>query len=139
LKAAAADDPYRSMLRGAVLPTAATTALAVGVATAVAGVPALVGAGLGAALVAVFFGLSLLVLAAVRNIAPELLLGVALALYGAKVLVLGAAVLSLREATWLSPTAFAASAMACAVAWLAGQVRGFTRMRVLVADPAARP
>ncbi len=127
-------DPYRAMLRGALAPTLAV-GLA-GVATgALLGSRALLGSVLGAALVVTFFGLTLVAMRAARRVAPEMLLGVALALYSTKVAVLGGVVFWLRDQPWLSPTALAVTALACAAAWLAGQVLGFTRMRVLVADP----
>lgn len=127
-------DPYRAMLRGALVPTLAVA----GVALAVSGVlggRAVAGAALGAVLVVTFFGLTLVAMRAARRVAPEMLLGVALALYATKIAVLGGVVFWLRDQPWLSPSALAATAFACATAWLAGQVAGFTRMRVLVADP----
>lgn len=132
----AAADPYRAMTRGAIVPTLVVAAVAVAVA-ALVGRSALAGAALGAGVVVVFFGLTLLVMRAARRLAPEMLLGVALALYGTKVAVIGGLVLALRDQPWLSPPAFAVAAVACAVAWLAGQVAGFSRARVYVADPEA--
>jgi ATP synthase protein I len=134
---AAEHDPYAAMLRGALLPTLAVAVVALGV-SAFLGSRALVGSALGAGVVVVFFALTLLVMRTVRTIAPELMLGVALLLYGTKIAVIGGLVFWLRGQEWLSPTSFAVTAFTCAVVWLAGQVRGFTRMRVLVADPEAR-
>lgn len=132
-----ADDPYRAMLRGALVPTAVVAAagLAVGL---VLGGRVLAGTAVGAGVVVTFFGVTLLVMSAVRNAAPELLMAVAMSVYATKVAVMGALVFWLRDETWLSATAFAATAIACAVAWLAGQVRAFTRMRVPVVDPGVR-
>lgn len=135
-----AADPYLAMMRGALLPTAAVGGLALAVAAVLegtgAGTGVLVGTALGAALVVVFFGLTLTVMRAARNVAPEMSLGVALALYSTKVAVLGAAVLGLRDESWLSPTALAVTAMACAVAWLVGQVRGLARARLPIGGAA---
>jgi ATP synthase protein I len=129
--AAEADDPYRAMLRGALVPTAAVVLVATA-AGLVLGGRVLAGAALGAAVVVAFFATSLLVMSAVRHAAPEMLLAAALSVYAAKVAVLGGLVFWLRDEAWLSPTAFAVTALACAVAWLAGQVRAFTRMRLPV-------
>lgn len=127
-------DPYAEMLRGALLPTLAVAGAAVALSAAL-GARVLVGSALGAALVVTFFGLTLVAMRAARTVAPEMLLGIALALYSTKVAVLGGVAFWLRQEPWLSPTALAATAFTCAVAWLGGQVAGFTRMRVLVADP----
>ena len=127
-------DPYRAMLRGALVPTLVVAVVALAV-SGVLGGRAVAGAALGAVLVVTFFGLTLVAMRAARRVAPEMLLGVALALYATKIAVLGGAVFWLRDQPWLSPTALAATAFACAATWLAGQVVGFARMRVLVADP----
>ena len=127
-------DPYRAMLRGALVPTLVVAAVDVAVSAPLGERP-LTGSVLGAALVVAFFGVTLLAMRAARRVAPELLLGIALALYSTKIAVLGGAVFWLRDQPWLSANALAVTAFGCAVAWLAGQVVGFTRMRVLVADP----
>jgi ATP synthase protein I len=129
-----ASDPYRAMLRGALAPALAVTLLALA-ASVPAGGRALAGSAVGSAIVLGFFGMTLLGMRAARNVAPEMLLGVAMALYSTKIAVIGALVFWLRGQSWLSPTALAATAIVCAVAWLAGQVVGFVRMRVFVADP----
>jgi ATP synthase protein I len=74
----------------------------------------------------------------VRDAAPEMFMAVAMSVYATKVGVVGALVFWLRDETWLSATAFAVTAIACAATWLAGQVRAFTRMRLPVSDPHAR-
>jgi len=133
---AAASDPYLAMMRGALVPTLAVGLVAVAVSAVLGGRP-LVGSALGAGVVVGFFGLTLLVMRAARSQPPEMQLGIAMALYSTKLVVVGGLVFSLRDQPWLSPTAFAVSAIACAVAWLVGQTVGFTRARVLVADPEA--
>lgn len=135
MKAATADDPYAAMLRGAGYPALVASAGAVAVC-AVLGVPELLGALIASAVVLVFFASTLLVLRAFRDVAPAMVLGLAMLTYTTKVAVIGAAVLSLRDASWLSGTAFAVTALVVAVVWLAGEVRGFARARVLVSEPA---
>lgn len=135
---AAEHDPYAAMLRGALVPTAVVALAALGVSAAL-GPRVLAGSALGAGLVVSFFAVTLLAMRAARRFAPEMLLGVALAVYGTKVAVIGGVVFWLRDQPWLSPTAFAATAFACAAVWLAGQVRGFTRARLPVTDIEARP
>ena len=131
---AAASDPYLAMMRGALVPTLAVGLVAVAVSAVLGGRP-LVGSALGAGVVVGFFGLTLLVMRAARDQTPEMQLGVAMALYSTKVVVVGGLVFALRGQPWLSPTAFAVTVVACVLAWQVGQVLGFARARVLVADP----
>lgn len=127
-------DPYWAMLRAALVPAAAVGLLSVGLGL-LGGPRDVAGAALGAGLVIGFFGLTLLVMRAARRVAPEMLLGVALALYSTKIAVVGGIVFWLRDQPWLSPTALAVTAIACATAWLTGQVVGFTRLRLPLVDP----
>jgi mannose/fructose/N-acetylgalactosamine-specific phosphotransferase system component IIC len=63
----------------------------------------------------------------------------ALATYASSVTVLGAAFVVLAPQPWLSPEHVAAGLLAVAVAWLAGQLRAFLRLRVPVFDVPLPP
>lgn len=132
---ATADDPYLAMLRGAAIPTIAVGAICAVVAFA-QGTSALVGALLGVVVVIAFFSLSLVVMRATANARPDLVLGVVMLTYITKVGALAIVLVLFRNATWLSATAFALTALACTLTWLAFEVRAFMRMRVFVVEPA---
>ena len=135
----AKDDPFAQMLRGSLLPTLAVGALAV-TGAAIAGAREAWSAGLGAVLVVVFFSLSLLVMRRTANLEPTAVMAVVLATYTAKILALGAVMILLRDAAWLSGPALALTVIACTLVWLALEMRAFTRLRVLVTDvPAHDP
>jgi ATP synthase protein I len=64
---------------------------------------------------------------------------VGLITYTVKVVVLGVVMVLFAGAGWLSGRAFALTAVAVALVWLAGELLAFTRVRTLVHDepPAA--
>lgn len=128
-----ADDPYAAMLRGAAVPTAVTGVAAVVVAALTEGLPGGIGALLAALVVLGFFSASLVVMRATARSNPQSVLAAALLTYVTKVGVLGLFLVLVQDARWLSGTAFALSAIACAAVWLAFEVRAFVRLRILVA------
>lgn len=134
------DDPYAAMLRGTLVPTS-VAALVLVVGNAVReGVSGLAGALVAAAVVLVFFSVSLLVMRATAAKGAAMVMAASLVSYVTKVGLLLLFLVLMRDATWASPTAFAVTAVVCAVVWMAFEVRAFARMRVLVADePGADP
>lgn len=143
-----AGDQFARMLRGSALPTLAAGIGCVVVAAATGGAKPAWSAGLGAALVVVFFALSLLVMQRTAHLEPTAVMATVLATYTGKLVALGAAMILLRDAPWLSGRALAFTIIVCTVVWLAFEVRAFTRMRVPVtipqsgdvaASPAPRP
>lgn len=133
------------LLRGALLPTLAVAAVAIAASTAFAGTRGLVGALLGAAVVITFSGGGLLALRAVRQMYPEVVLLVAVGSYVLRVVIFGvllALVGSLNGVdSVVHRTATALTVLVCVVAWLAGELRAFVRMRVPLYDlddPAVR-
>lgn len=122
-----------AMLRGAAVPSVVVAVVAVAVSTAAAGSAGLWGSLLGVGLVAGFFGLSLYVLGVTRTADPLLVLLVALALYGAKVVALGVAFLALNLADLVGDPfhrgALGLTVIACTLSWTVGEIVGATRHR----------
>ena len=138
MRAAQEQDPYRAMLRGGALPAVAVGVVAVVVATLVDQGRGTAGALLAVVVVVASFGSSLAVMSRVAKVDPTLVMAVALLTYVTKVGLLGLLVLLLGGAEWLSGTAFGATAVAVALAWMTGELVAFTRVRTLVASPGAR-
>jgi ATP synthase protein I len=133
--AARPDDPYAALLRGALVPTAVVAA-ACAVGAALVSREALLGAVLAAAVVLAFFSASLLVMGRTARSAPQNVMAVALVTYIAKVGLLGVLLIALQDAAWLSGTAFAVTALACAAVWLVTEIRAYSKVRLLVyAEP----
>ena len=133
--AATAEDPYAALLRGSLVPTAVVAALAVVVA-GLSSRGALFGAVLAAVVVLVFFSASLLVMRRTARTAPRNVMAVALVTYITKVGLLGLLLVAFKDATWLSGTAFALTALACAAVWLVAEIRAYSKVRLLVFDEA---
>lgn len=131
----AAREQFAAMLRGSVVPTLVVGALAVTIA-AFSGPRAAWSAALGAALVVAFFSLSLLVMRQSAHLAPTTVMAVVLATYTAKIVALGAVMVTLTGVNWLSGQALAVAVIICTLVWLAFEMRAFTRLRVLVAPDA---
>ncbi|TXR55297.1 hypothetical protein [Quadrisphaera setariae] len=139
MQAARPQDPYRAMLKGGSLPAAVVAVVAVVVFWVVQGGLGASGAVTAALLVGVTFAASTLVLQKVRHLEPVIVLGIAMVGYMTVVLLLGLFLILFRDATWLSPIAFAISACAVSLAWTVGQVVAFTRVRTLLFDEQPAP
>lgn len=131
-RAGAPRDPYGAMLRGGGLPALAVGAVALVVATAVDGRLGAAGSALATAVVVVSFASSVLVLRRTAALDPLLVFAVAMVTYVTKVGLLGLFLLLFAGADWLSPRAFALTAVVTALAWTTGEVVAFTRVRTLV-------
>lgn len=123
------------IIRGAAIPTAAVGVLAVAVGALAAGLDGAVGAALGVALAAAFFAAGLVTLTAVEQRWPDLFLGAALLIYTTQMGLLLAALLLLRDASFLHGAAFAAGVLAGTAAWLGGQIRVHLRLKIPYVTP----
>lgn len=123
------------MLRTAVLPTVASTALVAVVCWVIGGPAAAAGALVGAAVTVLILTVGLLVLKVVLNgPAPTALAG-ALAVYLVQLSVLLGLLLALRAGDLVHPGGFAAGALSATVVWQTGHIVGLSRARRLVYDP----
>ncbi len=124
---------FTDLLRGSAVPT-----LAVGALGVLAGLPfgtaAAVSAGIGALLVVTFFALSLLVMRNTAHRPPQVVMGLVLASYTAKLLGLLVALVLLRQVDFISPRVLGISTICCTIVWLGCELRAFSRLRVPVTD-----
>lgn len=131
-------DTATAMLRGALGPTLGVGAVCLVVWGLLAGAEGVVGALVGQALVVVFFALGLLILRSCAKLEPTLVLLIAMGLYTGKVVLIGGTLLYLHSSGVFvgvaDNVALGVTAIACTVAWSAGQIVGFTRARQPVYD-----
>lgn len=131
-------DAATTMLRGALVPALAVAVVSVVVAGLWVGSEGVVGALIGAGLVVVFFGLGLLVLGRFAGVEPAVLLVIAMGLYAAKIVLIGGSLLLIEASGALDGVAhdlsLALTAIACTLAWSAGQIVGATKARVPLYD-----
>lgn len=132
------DTTAGAMLRGAVVPSAVVSAVCVAVSAATVGSTGLWGALFGVALVTVFFTLSLYVLGATRKLDPVVTLMIAMALYAAKVIAMGIALIVVNLADLVGDpfhrTALGATVIACTLTWTIFEIVGATKRRELLYD-----
>lgn len=131
---AAPSDAFGELLRGSLIPTAVAAALCV--AGALVSSPMAAGSALfGAALVILFFGAGLFVMKFTAHLAPTTVMALVMLSYTVKVLLLGLALLLVRDASWLSGYAVGVSITVCTLVWLFFEMRSYRRLRIFVHDP----
>jgi ATP synthase protein I len=123
------------ILRGAAVPTAIVAIPLVAGAGLLVGSKAALGAALGVILVAAFFTVGIVVLGWAAKINPVVLMNVAIATYLAKVAALLAVLLLLGDTTLFDRRAFGLSILVAALVWIAGEVRAFSRLKILYVEP----
>lgn len=124
-------DPYRAMLRGALLGAVLTCPPLVAAGSVLAGSAGGLGALVGSAVVVIFSGSTLVVMGAARRLEPVLTLAVAMVLYSTKVGALLLLAPALRAGDWSHGWA-AAAITAGTAAWSAGLVVAFRGLRLPV-------
>ena len=133
-------DPYGAMLRGGVLPSVAVGVVAIAVFAAIDGALGAAGSGLAAVLVVVSAASTMLFLRRMANLDPRVVFLGAMVAYFFKVMLLGVFLVLFRDADWLSPLAFAVTAILVSLAGTIGEIVAFTRVKTYIYDePAASP
>ena len=127
-------DPYGAMLRGGVLPSLAVGVVAIAVFTAVEGALGAAGSALATVLVVVSAASTMLILRRMTGLDPRVVFLGAMVAYFFKVGLLGVFLLLFRNADWLSPMAFAVTAILVSLAGTIGELVAFTRVRTYIYD-----
>ena len=138
-KVPTAQDLYTAMLRGGAVPAATVGVVALVVFTLLDGALGASGSLLATAIVLVFSASTLVLLRRMVGVDPRVVFLAALIGYFTKVMLLGAFLLLFRDADWLSPIAFAITAIAVSLAGTAGEIVAFTRTKTLIYDEPAGP
>jgi ATP synthase protein I len=122
------------VLKSAALPTAVVGVVAAIVSLFAVGGSGALGAAVGVLLVAVFFTIGLVAVSWAGRISPTAMFAAAMVSYLLKVIVIGI-LLQVFEGigAWHFPT-FAWTVVAGTIAWIGGEVWGFTRLKMLYVD-----
>jgi ATP synthase protein I len=126
------------LLKGAVIPTALTGLVVVGVAALVAGGKGALGAGIGLLVVSVFFTVGLVVVSYASRVSPMMMMTAAVLSYAVKILAVMAMLKAFEDATAFEPKAFGWAAIVCTLAWTVGEMRGFMKLKMLYVDPEGK-
>lgn len=127
-------DPYNAMLRGGIVPATAVGLVAIVVFAVVQGGLGAAGAVLATLVVLLSTVSTLVVLRMLAGMDPRVVLMGALVAYFFKVMLLGIFLLLFRHADWLSPLAFAVTAIIVSLAGTIGEIVAFTRVRTFIYD-----
>ncbi|CAB4593079.1 MAG: hypothetical protein F2699_04565 [Actinobacteria bacterium] len=124
--------------RGALIPSSVVGILGLILATLLRGQSGLIGALFAQFIVLIFFAIHLLVSKFSNNLEPMMVMVLAMTSYFAKVLTMGVFLLVLMKNTnreFLDRQSFAIVAIAITMAWLAGEIRAFLKLRLTMPLP----
>jgi ATP synthase protein I len=126
---------YATVARRAAALTLIAAAIMVGLSAGLVGTRGLVGALVGVAIVAVFFGISIVVVGRAAKVSPQAMMIAALATFLVKILALAFVVSALDGTTAFSTRAVGFTAIGCILVWSAAQVITAMRVRMLYVEP----
>jgi ATP synthase protein I len=130
---------YAIIIRRAGALTAVAAAVMVAVSAALGGVKGLYGALIGVAIVAVFFGLSVLVVGRAARISPQAMMVAAMVTYVVKIVGLAVVVSILHGMTAFSDRALGLTALGCILVWSAAQVVTAMKVKMLYVELEEQP
>ena len=126
---------YATIVRRAGALTAVAAAIMVALSAALVGVKGLIGALIGVAIVAVFFGISILVVGRAARVSPQAMMVAALVTYLVKIVLLAVVVSSLNGTTAFSTRTLGFVAIGCILVWSAAQVITAIKVKMLYVEP----
>jgi ATP synthase protein I len=127
-----------AMWRGALKPALAIALLSIVIATSFRGVRGMWGALLASFIVVIFFSTSLLVARLTKSADPISTMALAMFSYFTKLLIIAGFLILVTKVTspaTVDRSSFGVSAIAVALAWLAGEVRAFFSLRLQLPLP----
>jgi ATP synthase protein I len=130
---------YAIIIRRAGALTAAAAAVMVAVSAALGGVKGLYGALIGVAIVAAFFGISVLVVGRAARVSPPAMMVAAMITYVVKIVALAIVVSALHGMTAFSDRALGLTAIGCILIWSATQVITAVKVKMLYVEPDEQP
>jgi ATP synthase protein I len=126
---------YVQVIRRSAAITAAVAAAMVAISAGTEGVKGLIGALIGIGVVAVFFGISVLVVGRAARINPQAMMIAALGSYLVKFIALAALMVWLGKSSAFSGRLLGLTAIACILTWSAAQVITSMKLKVPYVEP----
>ena len=129
-----------SLLRGAVIPTAITGVVGLGLSAIIAGLPGFLGALLAQFIVVIFFAVTIFISRISRNLDPISTMGLALFSYTTKLLFVGVFLWLLTTYTdreSINRTSFGITAILLTLSWLGGEIASYTKLRIHLPLPGS--
>jgi ATP synthase protein I len=126
---------YSRVVRWSVALTSVVAAAAVVICALMGGAKGVYGALIGVGVVAVFFGLSIIVVGRAARISPPAMMIAALATFVAKIVAFMIVLVAIGHSTAFNGRMLGFTALACILAWSAAQVVTAMRMQILYVEP----
>ncbi len=126
---------YAKIARRSGAVALAVAVIMAAISTAVGGSKGLLGAGIAAAVVAAFFGLSVLVVGRAARVSPQAMMGAAVATYLVKIIILLALVGEFQNTTDFNGKLFGITAVVLVLAYSAAQVLWSVKLKALYVEP----
>jgi ATP synthase protein I len=126
---------YARVVRWSVALTSVVAAVAVVVCAILAGAKGAYGALIGVAVVAVFFGISIVAVSRAARISPAAMMVTALGTFVVKIVAFMIVLIALGKSTAFSGRSLGFTALACILAWSAAQVGTSMKLKMLYVEP----
>lgn len=120
--------------RSAAVAAVAAVVMAV-LAAVLGGSKGLIGALLGVAIVALFFGISVVVVSRAARVSPQAMMATAVVTYLLKIVLLIIFVGQFQDTTAFNPKAFGLTALVCILAYTGAQMIWSMRLKTLYVEP----
>ncbi len=126
---------YAQIARRSAATAAVAAAIAIVLAAVIGGGKGLLGAAIGVTVVALFFGISVIVVSRAARISPQAMMATALGTFIVKILLLLVFVGAFQNTTAFNPKAFGLTALVCILAYTGAQVMWSIRLKALYVEP----
>jgi ATP synthase protein I len=127
---------YARVIKRSVAVTAAVAAAMIAISAGTSGGRGALGAVIGVAVVAVFFGISVLVVGRAAKISPQVMMAAAMVSYIVKFIAFAVVLIALQKSTAFSDRMLGFTALACILTWCTTQVVTTLRLKMLYVEPA---
>jgi ATP synthase protein I len=126
---------YAWIVRRSAAVAAVVGAVMVGLGASLGGSKGLIGAAIGVGVVALFFGISIVVVGRAARVSPQVMMVTALGTYLVKIVVLLFLVGQFQDSTAFNPRIFGLTAIVCILAYSGAQVMWTMRRKMLYVQP----
>ena len=129
---------YARIVRRSAVVTAAVAAIMLAISGIAGGTKGLIGAVIAIAIVALFFGISILAVGRAAKVSPHLMMVTALGTYLLKIIALLILVGQFQDTTVFNPRLFGLTAIVCVLVYCAAQIVWSIRLKTLYVEPDGR-
>ena len=129
---------YGRVVRWSLALTSVVAAVAVVICAVMGGAKGTYGSLIGVGVVAVFFGISIVVVGRAAKISPPVMMITALATYVIKIIAFMIVLIAIGKSTAFSGKSLGFTAIACILAWMVAQIVTAMRLKVLYVEPSGQ-